>query len=69
MSNNEKRMLLFGLVSFVAIALGACREEEQGRILSFEPGKFLGTKPGSSSFNKAQMQQLRHRAQSQSGRK
>ncbi len=94
-------MLLLGVVGFITISLGACREEEQGRLLSFEAGKFLGSnpdkglsksqkenlrtrtvyqsgstapvggasKPTSPALDSAQMQQLRLRAQSQSGSK
>jgi len=101
MADIAKRMLLLGLLGIVALSLGACREEEQGRLLSLEAGKFLGKNPDqpltqelsaslrtrthyqsgttapvggskklkSASIGGAQLQSLRLRAWSQSGRK
>ena len=101
MSNNHKRVLFLGLIAVVAVSLGACREEEQGRLLSFQPGVFRGENPdqamskglladlraraayqagttapvggahnnGISSIDPAQIEKLRLRAWSQSGRK
>lgn len=45
MADIAKRMLFLGLVGVFALTLSACREEEQGRLLSLEPGKFLGANP------------------------
>jgi len=45
MADMHKRVLLLGLVSVLAFSLGACRAEEQGRLLSFEAGKFMGENP------------------------
>lgn len=39
----------FGAVVSVALVLGACRAEEQGRITMFEPGTYLGKKDSALS--------------------
>lgn len=101
MADLRKRVLFLGMVSVIVMSLGACREEEQGRLLSFEAGKFLGQNPdrpfsqnqyadlrqrtgyqsgvikpvggaknlSTSSINRSELQALRLRARSQSGRK
>ena len=33
---------MMGLAAVVALTLGACREEEQGRRVMFEPGVYKG---------------------------
>ncbi len=37
-----KTATVMGLVAAVALTLGACREEEQGRQVMFEPGVYKG---------------------------
>jgi len=101
MADFRKRVLFLSMVSIVAFSLGACREEEQGRLLSIEAGKYLGNNPdkpfskelwasirartiyqsgsttpvggakkhSASSMGQADMQSLRLRVWSQSGRK
>ncbi len=66
MSNNKKRLLFLGMASLVVLSLGACREGEQGRMLSFEPGKFLGKNPD-KALSESQSADLRLRAKFQSG--
>ncbi len=66
MADNAKRMLFLGLVAVVALSLGACREEEQGRLLSFEAGKFLGPNPD-KAFSQDLQARLRARTVYQSG--
>jgi hypothetical protein len=66
MAELRKRVLLLGMVSVVALTLGACREGEQGRLLSFEAGKFLGKNPD-QGFSNNQYAALRARTIYQSG--
>jgi hypothetical protein len=40
--NNARSAILIGCAMVVALALGACRKEEQGRILSYSKGVYLG---------------------------
>ena len=47
----------------VALALGACREEERGRILNYEKGTYLG--PADQSLDQEQLNALRYRATNQ----
>ncbi len=37
-----KFVLLLGCVAAAGVSLGACREDEQGRVLIFEKGVYLG---------------------------
>ncbi len=37
-----KFVLLLGCVVAAGVSLGACREDEQGRVLIFEKGDYLG---------------------------
>lgn len=66
MAINKSQMLLLGMMCTVALTLGACREGEQGRVLSFEPGKFLGKNPD-TELSANQKRDLRNRANYQSG--
>ena len=66
MSNIKKRVLFLGLVSFIAISMGACRDEEQGRLLSLEPGKYLGNNPD-TGLTESQRASLRNLTGFQSG--
>lgn len=66
MSNVPKRVLFLGIVTVVAVSLGACRPEEQGRVLSLEPGVYLGKNPD-KNLTKEMMAKLRARTLYQSG--
>ena len=66
MSNVPKRVLFLGMVTVVAVSLGACRAEEQSRVLSLEPGVFLGKNPD-KNLSKETMASLRARTIYQSG--
>jgi hypothetical protein len=52
-------------VVLVAGALAGCREEEQGRRLSFDKGTYTG--PADTALSKAQMDELTNRAALQGG--
>ncbi len=54
------RLLMAIMLFAVSLALQGCREDEQGRILSFEQGKYLG-KPD-QELSDAQLERLRQRA-------
>lgn len=55
-------ILLCGVAS-LALLLGGCREDEQGRVLKFEQGKYLG-KPD-QSLSSEQVDELRQRSRLQ----
>jgi hypothetical protein len=55
----------FGVVALAAIALTACRAEEQGRMIKYEPGVYKG-KPD-TQLSDSQLEALRERTRSQSG--
>ncbi len=42
--NTGKVVSLLGAVAAAALLLSACKAEEQGRLLRYEPGKYLGKK-------------------------
>ncbi len=54
---------MMGLAAAVALTLGACREEEQGRQLMFEPGVYKGK--ADSPISAAAMRSLMTRIQRQ----
>ena len=56
---------IFGVVAVAALALAACRAEEQGRLTRYKPGVYLGQKD--TQLTKAQEEQLRQRAAQQGG--
>lgn len=63
-------MVLYKLIPVVAglglvLALSACDEAEQGRILRYEKGTYLG--PSDSELTEEQRQELRARAAMQGG--
>ncbi len=66
MADIAKRVLLLGLLSIVAFSLGACRENEQGRVLSLQAGKFMGKNPD-QPFSQELSASLRSRTHYQSG--
>ncbi|KUO57662.1 MAG: hypothetical protein APF80_07595 [Alphaproteobacteria bacterium BRH_c36] len=55
--------LKIGLILALAAGLAACREEEQGRPLSFEPGVYSGKKD--EKLSTEQTEALRERARLQ----
>ena len=55
----------FSVVAVLGLALTACRAEEQGRILRYEPGVYKG-KPD-TQLSEAQVRALRERSLQQSG--
>ena len=62
-SGTRKALVLAGAVA-VGLALAGCRAEEQGRSISFEKGVYPGAKP--AQLSEDQINQLRHRARTQS---
>lgn len=42
MRPNRTSLMAFAALGLACLALGACREEEQDRILRFKPGVYLG---------------------------
>jgi len=63
--NNRKVFKIFGAVAMCALALAACRADEQGRVTRYKPGVYLGQKD--TQLSKAQEDQLRERAAGQGG--
>ena len=62
----RKTTLLVTLAEFLCGGLLAgCREEEQGRIRSFEPGVYQGQTD--TALEDAQVEELRQRARRQAG--
>lgn len=49
-----------GVVAVSALALAACRAEEQGRITDFKPGVYMGKKD--TQISSAQVRELRQRS-------
>jgi len=60
---SRKLFALVGVVLLAPLVLGACREDEQGRILRYKKGVYLGTPD--SKLTGEQEQKLRERAQYQ----
>jgi len=51
---NRKIVIALIAVTAAAFALGGCREEEQGRILAYKPGVYLGAKQAPVPTDKKQ---------------
>ena len=66
MADLHKRVLFLGMVTLIAVSLGACRDEEQGRLLSLQAGKFLGSNPD-KTLSRNQLASLRNRMVHKSG--
>jgi len=47
----------------LALGLGACRESEQGRALSFQKGEYQGQQE--TALSEAQLRELQHRGSAQ----
>jgi hypothetical protein len=54
-----------GGIAIAAVALTACRADEQGRMIRYEPGVYKG-KPD-TQLSDAQLEELRNRTRDQSG--
>ena len=55
-----QRWKTIALVMGAVLALAGCREEEQGRPLTFEPGAYKGEKP--AALTKEQVRTLQERS-------
>jgi len=64
MKSGTRTILVLAGVVVVGLALGGCRPDEQGRSISLEKGIYPGPKPAQLSDD--QINQLRHRARTQS---
>lgn len=58
-----RHVMLLCCIAALTLALGGCREDEQGRILKFEQGEYLGK--SDQSLSEEQVDELRHRARLQ----
>ena len=56
---------MLGLIAVTAVVLSACRAEEQGRLIEYEPGVYKG-KPD-TELSDSQLENLRERARCQAG--
>ena len=56
----RKFFTVLGIVAVSALALAACRAEEQGRITNFKPGVYLGKKD--AQIGSAMVRELRQRS-------
>jgi len=63
--NSRKALRIFVAVAMCAVALTACRAEEQGRVTRYKPGVYLGEKD--AQLTQAQEAELRERAGGQGG--
>lgn len=64
--NTTVRMVrTLGGIAIAAIALTACRAEEQGRMIRYEPGVYKG-KPD-AQLSESRLEELRNRTRSQGG--
>ena len=63
--NSRSVLRIFAAVTTCAIALAACRAEEQGRVTQYQPGVYLGQKD--APLTGAQTERLRERASGQGG--
>jgi hypothetical protein len=45
MTQNRTSLLALAAIALAALALGACRDEEQNRVLRFKPGIYQGAAP------------------------
>jgi len=62
--SGTNRILVLAASVAVGLVLVGCRAEEQGRSISFEKGVYPGSKP--APLSEDQINQLRHRARTQS---
>ena len=59
------RVTTLVICALIAVVLGACREEERDRPLSYTKGQYSGQT--GASLNDMQLQQLRQRSKRQAG--
>ena len=57
--SGKRRIRAAGCLILLSLALQACREEEQGQILLYDKGTYLGKVD--QTLTKAQRETLRHR--------
>ena len=62
---NKTPILSFAALLIAGMALAACDQDEQGRILSYEKGTYLGEPD--TALSEEQVDELRHRAMQQAG--
>ncbi len=60
-----RKTVALSAVLVAAVALAACRGEEQGRVTMYKKGQYIGQKD--DTLSEAQMAVLRERAAEQSG--
>ena len=65
MSTRNMRIALCLAAAAAVTALGACREEEQGRLRDFDPGVYKGQED--TPLDSAVIDDLRERARRQAG--
>jgi hypothetical protein len=63
--DGKRRILSVCCIVLLSLALQACREEEQGQVLLYEKGTYLGKVD--QTLTKAQREALRHRTSLQRG--
>ena len=63
--HNKTPVLMFAALLIAGMALAACDQDEQGRILSYEKGTYLGEPD--TPLTEEQVNELRHRAAHQAG--
>jgi hypothetical protein len=59
------KLVTFAVIGIMAIATSSCREEEQGRLLSYEKGTYLGQ--ADTALSAEQLNELANRSRLQSG--
>ena len=58
--NKLENFKVIGLVTLLALLLASCRAEEQGRVIMYEPGVYLGK--ADTKLSSAQVRTLRQRS-------
>lgn len=58
-----RRGLALAAAGLVAVSLGACRQEEQGRSLAYKKGEYQGK--SDTQLSDAQLRELQHRGSQQ----
>ena len=63
--NTARLVRTLGVIAVAAVALTACRADEQGRMIRYEPGVYKG-KPD-TQLSESRLEELRNRARNQGG--
>ncbi|HBC07490.1 MAG TPA: hypothetical protein DC046_07890 [Rhodospirillaceae bacterium] len=63
--NTARMVRTLGVIAVAAVALTACRADEQGRMIRYEPGVYKG-KPD-AQLSESRLEELRNRTRSQGG--